>query len=234
MKKVLSIVFALLLGAATTVSAQGTKTGLSFHLGGILPSLEMNDVPTGVLGTGVIVPGTNSFGSGGGAMFGASFGIKYTYMIKNKEHNDIGLGVFLSVDGIWNSLNKDLRSIYDSVECTHPHYVNIPIMAGVSYTTQFSSVFGIWVEAGIGADLFYKTPEGWKNSTTEYKLNAEFAAEGGVGFIFGRTVSIGAHYYWFGTHDVRTKIHKFHGVELDNNSYPMKMGVWAFKLGFHF
>ncbi|MBR4217517.1 MAG: hypothetical protein IKR71_00535 [Bacteroidales bacterium] len=230
MKKVLLIVFALLLGAATTVSAQYTKTGLSFQLGGVLPSLEFDDAPT----SPIIVPGTNSFDHGGGAMFGASFGVKYTYMIKNKERQDIGLGVFLSVDAMWNAMNKDLRGRYDSLECTHPQYVNIPIMAGVSYTTQFSSVFGIWVEAGIGADLFFKTAEGWKNSTTEYKLNAEFAMEGGVGFIFNRTVSLGAHYYWFGTHDVRTKKHMFGGVELPNNSYSMKMGVWAFKLGFHF
>ncbi len=231
MKKVLLIVFALLLGAATTVSAQYTKTGLSFQLGGVLPSLEFDDAPAGLLGTGVVIPGTNSFGKGGGAMFGASFGVKYTYMIKNKERQDIGLGVFLSVDAMWNAMNKDLRGRYDSLECTHPQYVNIPIMAGVSYTTQFSSVFGIWVEAGIGADLFYKTTEGWKNNTTEYKLNAEFAMEGGVGFIFNRTVSLGAHYYWFGTHDVRTKKQI---NDMPNNSYPMKMGVWAFKLGFHF
>lgn len=230
MKKLLLIVFALLLGVATTVSAQIPKTGISFQLGGILPSLEFNDEPANPL----IIPGTNSFDGGGAAMFGASFGVKYTYMIENKAGEDIGLGVFLSVDGMWNALNKKVRTIYDSLDCTHPHYINIPIMAGVSYTTQFSSVFGIWVEAGLGADLFFKTPEGWKNHTTEYKLNAEFALEGGVGFIFGRTVSLGAHYYWFGTHDVRTKLHRLHGVELPNNSYPMKMGVWAFKLGFHF
>ena len=230
MKKVLLIVFVLMLGASVTVSAQYTKTGMSFQLGGVLPSLEFNDDPAAP----VIVPGTNSFNGGGGAMFGASFGVKYTYMIKNKEHQDIGLGVFLSADAMWNAMNKKLRETYDDQECTHPQYVNVPIMAGVSYTTQFSSVFGIWVEGGIGADLFFKTPEGWKNSTTEYKLNAEFAVEGGVGFIFGRTVSIGAHYYWFGTHDVRTKVQRYHEVELPNNSYSMKMGVWAFKLGFHF
>lgn len=219
MKKVFVVAMALMLGAATSVSAQ--KAGLSLQLGGILPSLDFKESPS------VAVPGAHSFGSAGGAMFGASFGLKYTYMIKNKAHENIGLGVFFSADGMWNAMNKDLRTLYDSVSCTHPQYVNVPIMVGVSYTTQFSPTFGLWVEAGIGADLFIKTAEGWKNNSTTYKMSAEMAVEGGVGIILDRTISLGAHYYWLGTHHMMTK------KPQPPVSHALKMGVWAFKLGFH-
>lgn len=59
-------------------------------------------------------------------------------------------------------------------------------------------------------------------------MNTEFATQIGFGILLARTVSLGAHYYWLGTHDVRPQ-----SDNLINVGNSMKMGVWAFKLGFH-
>ena len=230
MKRISTILTALLMCVAVCSFGQNNKAGLSFQLGGILPMGEFHAQPTGVLG--VITPGLNSFDKNGGAMFGASFGVKYTYSFQNTKMENSGLGIFVSADGMWNALNKDLRDRYDKLSVTKPMYVNVPIMAGISYTTTFSDVFGIWAEAGLGADLFFKTPEGTENALTKYKMSPEFAFEAGAGILLVRTVSLGAHYYWLGSHNVMVKEDSFLGNV--QPSYPMKIGVWAFKLGFHF
>ena len=133
---------------------------------------------------------------------------------------------------MWNALQKDIRNEYDKLNLTKPMYVNIPIMVGLNYTTQFSNVFGLWAEVGIGADLLIKTPEGFKDNLAHYKMSAEFAAEAGAGIILGRTITLGAHYYWMGNHDIFMKTNI--DIPALNPPTPMKVGVWAFKLGFHF
>lgn len=223
MKKTITIIAILLLGLST-VFAQKQKSGFSFQFAGILPFAQFDNTPA------LVIPGTNSFHEAGGAMFGASFGIKYTYSFEKTSIEDLGLGIFFSVDAMWNALQKDIRIKYDNVNCTKPMYINAPVMIGVSYTSQFSDVFGVWAEAGIGADLFYKTAEGWEKNMTNYRMNVEFAAEGGAGIILARTVTLGAHYYWLGNHDVRAKNEN----ALISTPNPLKVGVWAFKLGFHF
>ena len=231
MKRISTIVTALLMCVAVCSFGQTTKSGLSIQLGGILPMGEFHAQPTGLPIIGVI-PGFNTFEQNGGAMFGASFGLKYTYSFQNTKMENSGLGIFVSADGMWNALNKNLRDLYDNARETKPMYVNVPIMIGASYTTQFSDVFGIWAEAGLGADLFFKTPEGISERLTKYKMSPEFAFEAGVGVIFVRTISLGAHYYWLGSHNVMVKEESMFGHS--QPSYPMKIGVGAFKLGFHF
>lgn len=232
MKKITILLTALFcLSFVSFGQGTGTKAGISFQFGGILPMGEFQAQPTGLPILGVI-PGINSFEHNGGAMFGASFGVKYTYSFQNTKMENSGLGIFVSADGMWNALNKDLRDMYDNWHKTKPMYVNVPIMAGASYTTTFSDVFGIWVEAGLGADLFFKTPEGTEDMLTKYKMSPEFAFEAGAGILLVRTVSLGAHYYWLGSHNVMVK----EGSLFENSqpSYPMNIGVWAFKVGFHF
>ncbi|MBO7490953.1 MAG: hypothetical protein J6T59_00775 [Bacteroidales bacterium] len=231
MKKISIVLAALLMCFSVCSFGQTTKAGLSFQFGGILPMGEFHAQPTGLPIVGVI-PGINSFEHNGGAMFGASFGVKYTYSFQNTKMENSGLGIFVSADGMWNALNKDLRDKYDSWNVTKPMYVNVPIMAGISYTTTFSDVFGLWAEAGLGADLFFKTPEGTENTLTKYKMSPEFAFEAGAGILLVRTVSLGAHYYWLGSHNV--KVQEGSLFENSQPSYPMNIGVWAFKVGFHF
>lgn len=217
----LILVVALLFGGMLTVSAQQRDHhGISVQLGGILPLQDFSASQSYVL------PGVNGLGNNGCAMFGASLGLKYNYVF------DFGLGVFVSADLMWNALNKNIRDQYDNVSCTKPMYVDVPIMVGVNYVTDFSDIVDVWAEAGLGANLFYKTTEGWNNNTLSYKMNAAFGAEVGAGITFIDLISIGVHYYWLGKQSI-----KVDGVTYDETyvvPHKMKMGAMAFKLGFHF
>lgn len=214
------LAIALIVGGLTPASAQKVPCGFSIQLGGLLPIQQFNDATT------YFIPGANSMGNHGNAMFGASFGLKYNYRF------DFGLGIFCSVDGMWNMLNKSARDLYDQASCTSPMYVNIPIMLGLSYISDFSYVFDVWAEAGAGCNLFWKTNEGWENNLTKYLWNPAFAAEGGIGVRFVKTISLGVHYYWLGNNNIKVE-----GVTYDStfNTPPkMKVGMLAFKLGLHF
>lgn len=218
----LVLLIALLMGGVMSVSAQQREHhGISVHLGCIMPVHEFNDTHL------PIVPGNyRSFDGHGAATFGASLGLKYNYVF------DFGLGVFASADLMWNMMNKTVRREYDNVSCTKPMYVNVPIIVGVNYITDFSDIVDVWGEAGIGCDLFLKTQEGWSNSTIKYKMNAAFAAEVGAGVTFIDLISVGIHYYWLGRQSV-----KVDGVTYDETyviANKMKVGQVAFKVGFHF
>lgn len=219
----LVLLIALLMGGVMSVSAQKTDHhGISVHVGGIMPVHEFHKTPA------YVVPGVNSrnFDRHGGATFGASLGLKYNYVF------DFGLGVFASADLMWNMVNKSVREVYNNASCTKPMYVNVPIIVGVNYITDFSDIVDVWAEAGIGCDLFLKTQEGWSNSTIKYKMNAAFAAEAGLGVTFIDLISVGIHYYWLGRQSV-----KVDGITYDETYVipnKMKVGQVAFKVGFHF
>ena len=219
----LVLLIALLMGGVMSVSAQKTDHhGISVHVGGIMPVHEFHKTPA------YVVPGVNSrnLDRHGGATFGASLGLKYNYVF------DFGLGVFASADLMWNMVNKSVREVYNNASCTKPMYVNVPIIVGVNYITDFSDIVDVWAEAGIGCDLFLKTQEGWSNSTIKYKMNAAFAAEAGVGVTFIDLISVGIHYYWLGRQSV-----KVDGITYDETYVipnKMKVGQVAFKVGFHF
>jgi len=217
------LMIALLMAGVMTVSAQQRDHhGISVHVGGILPVHEFNNTPA------YFNPGVNdrAFNAKGAATFGASLGLKYNYVF------DFGLGVFASADLMWNMMNKNVRSVYDKASCTKPMYVNVPIIVGANYVTDFSDIVDVWGEAGIGVDLFYKTQEGWSNAITKYNMNAAFAVEVGAGVTFIDLISVGVHYYWLGRQSV-----KVDGVTYDETYVlpnKMKMGTVAFKVGFHF
>jgi hypothetical protein len=219
----LVLLIALLMGGVMSVSAQQREHhGISVHVGGILPVHEFDNTPI------YVVPGVNSrhFDGHGAAMFGASLGLKYNYVF------DFGLGIFASADLMWNSLNKNVRQVYNQASCTKPMYVNVPIIVGVNYITDFSDIVDVWGEAGIGCDLFLKTTEGWSGNTVKYNMNAAFAAEVGAGVTFIDLISVGVHYYWLGRQNV-----KVDGVTYDETYVipsKLRIGQVAFKVGFHF
>ena len=169
-----------------------------------------------------------------GAIFGASLGLRYNYTFAGTTIEETGVGIFVSADAFWNYINKTMRNQYDSVKCTKPMYINVPIMLGVSWTSDFvNSPVNVWAEAGIGCDLFLKTTEGWKARTTSYEMNPEFACEGGVGILINRMFSVGVHYYWLGKQDIKRK-----DVDYANGGFgvppTVAIHMMAFKVGFHF
>ncbi|MDD4395463.1 MAG: hypothetical protein PHQ33_06235 [Bacteroidales bacterium] len=221
------IVVIVLLFSFSTIQAQN-KSGVSIHLGGMLPLGQFTENPS------YIAPDPYTEGS---AMFGASLGLRYNYRFINTRIEDLGVGIFMSADLMWNAMNKELRDAYDIVSKTKPMYANVPIILGASYTSTFSDVFAVWAEAGVGCDLFLKTTEGWSGATTTYKMDPAFAAEAGVGVMFVNLVSIGIHYYWLGNHDVvgTSKVSTPIGtVSATIPEYKLPIHQMAFKLGFHF
>ena len=225
MKSIRNFIIAFLLIASfSTIYAQ-EKIGLSVHLGGALPMGQFTKTPSYVIPC--------ALGDKGSAIFGASIGLRYNYTFANTRIEDTGVGIFLAADAMWNYINKDVQNAYDLVKCTKPMYLNVPIMLGVSWTSDFvRSPVNVWAEAGIGCDLFLKTTEGWKGNTVSYDMNPEFACEGGVGVLFAKLVSVGVHYYWLGKQDIKLK-----GVEYGDGFHTapkMAIHMMAFKVGFHF
>ena len=219
----LVLLVAMLLGGVMTVSAQKRDHhGISVHVGGVLPVQEFNNTPA------YFLPGVNdrAFNGKGAAMFGASLGLKYNYVF------DFGLGIFASADLMWNMVNKSVRTTYDNASCTKPMYLNVPILVGANYITDFSDIVDVWAEAGIGCDLFLKTSEGWSNSTIKYMMNPAFAVGVGAGVTFIDLISVGVHYYWLGRQSV-----KVDGVTYDETYVvpsKLRIGQGALKVGFHF
>lgn len=218
------IVAILLIASFSSVSAQD-KIGLSIHLGGALPFGQFTATPS------YVVP--CALGDKGSAIFGASLGLRYNYTFANTRIEDSGAGIFISADAMWNYINKDVRNAYDRVKCTKPMYLNVPIIIGGTWMSDFvNSPANIWVEAGIGCDLFLKTTEGWKNATVSYKMNPEFACELGLGVMLIKTISVGVHYYWLGKQDVKVK-----DVDYGDGFHvapQMAIHMMEFKVGFHF
>ena len=218
------LVVILLIASFSTVSAQ-EKLGLSLHLGGALPMGQFTVSPS------YVVP--CALGNKGSATFGASLGLRYNYTFANTRIEDSGAGIFLSADAIWNYINKDVRTVYDNASCTKPMYINAPIIIGGTWMSDFvNSPVNIWAEAGIGCDLFLKTQEGWENNMVSYKMNPEFACEGGFGVMFIKTISLGVHYYWLGKQEVKVKGDESGGSFLAPPA--MAIHMMEFKVGFHF
>lgn len=217
--------FLVILMCGTLSFANAQKSSFSIQLGGLLPIGEFASTPAYVIPT--------ALGTHGSAEFGASLGFKYNYIFCNHRGNPLGIGVFGSADLQWNYVNKDVRTVYDNESCTKPMYANVPIVVGVSYTSPtFGEVIGIWGEVGIGADLFWKTTEGWKDAEIKYDMGAQFCTEVGIGIKFIDLISIGVHYYWLGNQSVKLQDPI---IPYDENNTPkMKVQNIAFKLGFHF
>lgn len=225
MKNIRNFVVTILLIASFSVVSAQDKCGFSLHIGGALPMGQFTQTPS------YIIPCT--LGDKGSAIFGASLGLHYNYTFANTRIEDSGFGIFIAADAMWNYINKEVRDAYDLTKCTKPMYLNVPIVIGATWMSDFvNSPVNIWAEAGIGCDLFLKTTEGWKNNKISYTMNPEFACEGGFGIIFIKTFSIGVHYYWLGMQEVKVKGRNY--GDGFNAAPKMAIHMMAFKVGFHF
>ncbi|MBO4645208.1 MAG: hypothetical protein J5642_01700 [Bacteroidales bacterium] len=229
MKKFRTIfVVSLLMICALSASAQKRGNNVSIRVGGVLPLQEFHATPAYVVPGNALeaAVGKTPLHNTGAASFGATLGVKENYIF------DFGMGIFLSADLMWNMINKSVSKVYDQVSCTKPMYINVPIIVGLNYVTDFSDIVDVWAEAGIGADMFYKTQEGWSNALIKYDMSASFAAMGGAGVTFIDLISVGINYYWLGKQSI-----KVNGVTYDETYVTpnkMKSGVLTFRVGFHF
>lgn len=148
----------------------------------------------------LLSPSITAFGeNNGNAVMGAGMGFKAGYQF------DFGMGIFISVDAVWNQLNKDMRTSYNDASKTKPNYINSPIMLGLDYKCYFGGVFGLYAEGAAGIGLMYVTPEGWSDNMTNFKLSTAFSWQAGGGILLGEHFSLGVHYYMYGNHSIEIK-----------------------------
>ena len=218
MKKTLFIKIAfaglLFLSASTGIFAQ--KSGFSLHFGGAFP--------TGDFKTPMATIERESAPIEVGMMTGASLGMRYSFKLP------VGFNLFVHAELAWNSLDKETKAKYHAVSKTVPQFVNVPLFAGVRYTTPFSEVFGIYAEAACGMDFLIKTQEGWKGETTKYQHSKAFAGDFGLGLTFIKKLSVGAHYYLLGNHVISVKDPKPTTFPIDEN---MNVRMWMLKATIH-
>ena len=241
MKKIVKVMClaALMLSAGTMAQAQFRQ---SVFLNGNLPFFGR------VSSNHTSVPLTyEEIGKDASIGFGLGYRASYRF--------DVGVGEvapFVGADIFWNMIKGKWRGIYLDSTFTTPTYLNIPIMAGVSYFyDELWNDITPYAEFVIGADLMIITREGLgasENNGTKYyayKPNVALTWMIGAGAWFGRHVSAGIYYYGFGTHpiDYTSKtINKNAVAALQVNANELNghgretrsMGSLALRIGFHF
>lgn len=155
----------------------------------------------------------------GGAGLGFNLGFKWYYNVGVK-----GLGVMLSIDGLYNGPCADLKTFYRNAESemsnqffsggfsytATPKYINVPAMLGLNYIYHFNPNLGIFVEAGAGGNLRFITEmttigkqqilgvESKTTTTNHYDKAFSFAYQAGVGFEVAKNLVIGCSFYDLG------------------------------------
>ena len=158
-----------------------------------------------------------------GAGIGFNAGLKWYFNVGVE-----GLGVMLSVDGIYNGPNADLKSAYRNSEVSMgnntiggsfsytatPKYINVPAMLGLNYIYHFNPNFGFFVEAGAGGNLRFITPMeslnkqeilGFESKTVVkniYDKAFSFAYQAGIGIEVAKNLVVGFSFYDLGKANV--------------------------------
>ena len=154
-----------------------------------------------------------------GAGIGFDVGLKWYFNVGTP-----GLGVMLSVDGIYNGPNADLKAAYReatgstgtdwlsgsfSYKST-PRFINVPIMLGLNYIYHFNPNLGIYVEAGAGGNMAFTTTmestgklnilgiETQQTTTQKYDMGFAFAYQAGIGLEVAKNLVIGCSFYDLG------------------------------------
>lgn len=165
----------------------------------------------------------------GGAGVGANLGLKWKFPTKAK-----GLGILLSVDGIYNGLNNDIKDLFEElvdeyedegadVTLRKPNYINVPVMLGLNYCYEASDNIGIYGEAGIGLDArfitnfrleleesgndpYYGRYSYEETLKFEYDPAVSFAFQLGAGILINNRFTIGVNLYNLGSAKVKGKV----------------------------
>lgn len=242
-------------------SADNKKIEFSIHLGGNVPLGFWEDEEPDRIGyadIGLPLKST-SYDDGtyyGDADMGFNLGIKVKYNIPKLK----GLGLMATADVFFNTSNDfELKEIDDDdfiLHTTeHQCYINVPLMLGVNYNLALGNNFGIWAEAGIGANLRMITDQSYSFeaalstlgeveviSTWDYQNSIDMAFQVGIGMMIMDKVSLGVHYYNLGNSDVMgicdTKYITPIGTYTDGgdllNYGKLNTSMFVFRLGYHF
>lgn len=141
-----------------------------------------------------------------------------------------------------NNLSRDTREAYENNRATKLHYVNLPILLGVNYRYVITPTLSAYAEAGVGADIFWATRQGWKDATEKhpkqdmrYKPSTAVACEFGLGVMIGQYISAGVHYYSYGRQRIDyTKGSFSYPLEDKEESVFRNIGNIQLRLGFNF
>lgn len=154
-----------------------------------------------------------------GAGIGFNVGLKWYFNVGVQ-----GLGVMLSVDGIYNGPNGDLKTAYRNNESqagnqwlggsfsynSTPKYINVPAMLGLNYIYRFNPNFGLYVEAGAGGNARFITAmetvgknttlgvETQVTTTQKYDTRFSFAYQVGAGIEVAKNLVVGVSFYDLG------------------------------------
>lgn len=162
--------------------------------------------------------------SDAGAGVGFSAGLKWYFNMGVK-----GLDVMLSVDGIYNGPNADLKAAYRNNEGyiggqiigagleynSTPKFINVPFMLGLNYLYHFNPNLGVYVQAGAGGNARFITDmeyvvnshiwilEADTKVTNSYDAAFSFAYQVGAGVEVAKNLVIGCSFYDLGRANVK-------------------------------
>lgn len=161
-----------------------------------------------------------SDGDNAGAAIGFNAGLKWYFNVGVK-----GLGVMLSVDGMYNGMNSDAKAYYkereaaldylgSNVSISKPAYINVPVMLGLNYIYRVNPNFGIYAEAGAGGNARFITNYqesytpiigGKQTATVDYETTFSFAWQVGAGIEVAKNLVIGCSFYNLGNAIVKAE-----------------------------
>lgn len=232
--------FVLLLAALSTVSLMAQSSNRwKLSLGGAIPvgyfPTMWYDENTLETRCGLFEGGESAYY--GGAEFGISLGAEMMHPLNERLDFTISADIHCNglngkaksfTIGVGNYLASSLeqQAIRDgstSVTSTcsvdaNPIYINVPVLAGVSYSFPLSNGMKLFGEAGVGMNFSVITPLKYTARMdylyrgTNYKLTIEekssysstfaLAFRVGVGFAFTEKLSVSADYYYLGKKDI--------------------------------
>lgn len=220
--------------------AAQAQTHFSLRLGGAFPTGKFADASANYNNENLNW-GLSDNSKKGGAGIGFTVGGQLKFDISSIK----GMGVIASADFMYNILCSDINYYYDEMvddldnnntefSITKPQYINIPVMVGLGYTYEATQNLGLFVEAGLGANIRMITNEVYNTyiissqretiNTYEYNTNVTFAYRVGAGLLFGGKYTLGVDYFSLGTAKVEcTGYTEVNGVE-GNNPTKYKLG----------
>lgn len=240
LSKVFALAVLLIIGGQAMAQTRGTM-----YLSAALPMGDYAEVNQ--LGSTAIWGGEND--TYGGAGIGFNAGLKWDFGIGVR-----GVSVVLSVDGIYNGPNADMKDCYkdlketysllnSNITMTTPKYVNVPAMLGLRYTLYLNPQLGIFAEGGVGGNARFITDCTIKytdlvgnkhNEVYEYNTALSFAYQAGLGIEVSRNLVIGCSLYNLGAAPVTGtyRVDNLGEVEFENGTLEPVMVLG--RIGFRF